>query len=376
MPVEVPTPVEIPQVQFLDKLFMPVEVPTPVELPQVQFLDKVHMPVVVVVSGTDGQSRFQYNTQHTTHNTQHTTHQKQHTRHNKQDTTNKTQQTTNKTQQTTNKTQTTNNEQRTTNNEQRTTINDQRSTINDQRSTINDQRTTNNEQRTTNNEQRTTNNEQRTTNNEQRTTNNEQRTKNKQQTTNRRFHQTGCPFFVRRLVCGTLAGDDGFRCSRHWNLRGEAEEAAPSALVVATRAANGGCGAGYSDPPLALQGGYCELSSDDGRPTGWSGQRHCLSRGRRRRCSGTPASCTISSSVSMFLCRRWENSCRTLPSSLLRSCRWLPTGRTGGGGGRGGLQGSRPGQGSTASSSRSGIADEAGQGVFRTFPQSAGECGL
>ena len=35
----------------------------------------------------------------------------------------------------------------------------------------------------------------------------------------------------------------------------------------------------------------------------------------------------------------------------------------------GGLQGSRPGQGSTASSSHSGVADEAGQGVFRTFPR-------
>ena len=68
-----------------------------------------------------------------------------------------------------------------------------------------------------------------------------------------------------------------------------AAKAAPSALVVATRAADGGCGAGYSDPPFALQGGHCvrrprgqknltstrvgpaeyfELSSDDGRPTG------------------------------------------------------------------------------------------------------------
>ena len=36
-----------------------------------------------------------------------------------------------------------------------------------------------------------------------------------------------------------------------------AAKAAPSALVVATRAADGGCGAGYSDPPFALQGGHC-----------------------------------------------------------------------------------------------------------------------
>ena len=29
--------------------------------------------------------------------------------------------------------------------------------------------------------------------------------------------------------------------------------------------------------------------------------------------------------ISMFLCRRWENSCRTLSSSLLHSCGWLPS---------------------------------------------------
>ena len=37
-----------------------------------------------------------------------------------------------------------------------------------------------------------------------------------------------------------------------------AAKAAPSALVVATRAADGGCGAGYGDPPFALQGGHRE----------------------------------------------------------------------------------------------------------------------
>ena len=66
-----------------------------------------------------------------------------------------------------------------------------------------------------------------------------------------------------------------------------AAKAAPSALIVATRAADGGCGAGYSNPPFALQVGLRErrpkgpadshqhhyrtcrvLSSDDGRPTG------------------------------------------------------------------------------------------------------------
>ena len=42
----------------------------------------------------------------------------------------------------------------------------------------------------------------------------------------------------------------------------------------------------------------------------------------------------------------------------------------------GGLQGSRPGQGSTASSSHVGAADGAGQGVFRTFPQLKKSAGL
>ena len=41
----------------------------------------------------------------------------------------------------------------------------------------------------------------------------------------------------------------------------------------------------------------------------------------------------------------------------------------------GGLQGSRPGQGSTASSSHVGAADGAGQGVFRTFPRGK-KCGV
>ena len=36
-----------------------------------------------------------------------------------------------------------------------------------------------------------------------------------------------------------------------------AAKSAPFALVVATRAADGGCGAGYSDPPFALQGWHC-----------------------------------------------------------------------------------------------------------------------
>ena len=42
----------------------------------------------------------------------------------------------------------------------------------------------------------------------------------------------------------------------------------------------------------------------------------------------------------------------------------------------GGLQGSCPGQGSTASSSHVGAADGAGQGVFRTLPQIKKKCGV
>ena len=55
-------PVEIPQAQFSDKVYMPVVVSGPdgqtaqktVEIPQAQFSDKVYMPVVV--SGADGQT--------------------------------------------------------------------------------------------------------------------------------------------------------------------------------------------------------------------------------------------------------------------------------------------------------------------------------
>ena len=70
---------------------------------------------------------------------------------------------------------------------------------------------------------------------------------------------------------------------------------------------------------------YFELSSDDGRPTGGSGQRHCWSPGRRGSCCGTPASGSSWSKLSMLLCcRRW-NSCRMSCSSLLRSYWWLPS---------------------------------------------------
>ena len=104
---------------------------------------------------------------------------------------------------------------------------------------------------------------------------------------------------------------------------------------------------GYGDPPFVLQGGHRErrptrteslapaprwvlpsiLSSRRtmAGPAGRSGQRHCWSRCRRRRCSGTQASGTKSSRISMFLCCRWWNSCRTSLSSLPRICRWLPS---------------------------------------------------
>ena len=60
-------------------------------------------------------------------------------------------------------------------------------------------------------------------------------------------------------------------------------------------------------------------------PQGRSGQRHCLSRGRRRRCSVTQASGTNSPRISMFLCCTWWNSCPTSSSSSPRVCRWLPS---------------------------------------------------
>ena len=61
VPVVTPTLVEIPQVQFLDKVYMSIVVSgavgqivqKTVEYPQLQFLNKVFIPVVVV-SGADG----------------------------------------------------------------------------------------------------------------------------------------------------------------------------------------------------------------------------------------------------------------------------------------------------------------------------------
>ena len=61
---------------------------------------------------------------------------------------------------------------------------------------------------------------------------------------------------------------------------------------------------------------YYELSSDDGRPTGCERPAALLEPGRRGRCSGTQASGTRSSKVSMFLCRRW---------GLLRGTFWKTT---------------------------------------------------
>ena len=70
---------------------------------------------------------------------------------------------------------------------------------------------------------------------------------------------------------------------------------------------------------------YFELSSDDGRPAGGSGRRPCWSRGRRRGTGGTRGSGMRSPRISMFLCRRWGNSCRTSSSSSPLVCRWLPS---------------------------------------------------
>ena len=52
----------------------------------------------------------------------------------------------------------------------------------------------------------------------------------------------------------------------------------------------------------------------------------------------------------------------------------IPVPGRAGGGGRGGLQGSRPGQGSAASSSHVGAADDAGQGVFSHFSPDQKKC--
>ena len=45
-------------------------------------------------------------------------------------------------------------------------------------------------------------------------------------------------------------GDDGFRCSRHWKLRSEAEKGAPAPLVAAARADDRAHGVGRSPAPL------------------------------------------------------------------------------------------------------------------------------
>ena len=191
---------------------------------------------------------------------------------------------------------------------------------------------------------------------------------------------------------------------------------------------------------------YYELSSDDGRPP--RGRRVVLlefwPEGKLQRHAGIGYE--IVQSLSMFLFRRWGNSCR-ISSSCLPAVAGLPSryrsaedltglrqpqmadqlvdvpivvsysslqqliaeqivdipalGREGRGAWRssrftpgqnsasshveqtvdipfarsGGLQGSRPGQGSAASSSHVGAADDARQGVFRTFLQGK-KCGV
>ena len=113
-------------------------------------------------------------------------------------------------------------------------------------------------------------------------------------------------------------------------------------FVVATRTDVDRRGAGFGDPPFALQGAHRERRPTGTRlapapgwdlpstlssrrmmagPPGRSGQKHCWSPGRRRSCSGTPASDTSWSRLSMLLCRRWWKSCRMSSSSLPRSSR-------------------------------------------------------
>ena len=249
--------------------------------------------------------------------------------------------------------------------------------------------------------------------------------------------------------------------------------------MVATRAAVDRCGAGYGDPPLALQGAqpnaalrkqktgtstrvgpaeYYELSSDDGRPTGGERPAALLEpwpQGKLLRHAGVGHEIVQSLDVpvpqmgeqlpnivqffavqlpvvaepvievpKILLDRTPQRlgDCLRQPQ-ISEQLVDVPTvvsfsslqqltaeqivdipapGRAGGGwrGGlqgllpgqnsaashveqtvdipvprSGGLQGSRPGQGSAASSSRSGLADEAGQGFFRTFPRGK-KCGV
>ena len=118
-------------------------------------------------------------------------------------------------------------------------------------------------------------------------------------------------------------------------------------FVVATRTDVDRRGAGYGVPPLVPKGGHKErrpkgpedshqhqggtcrvLRTLLGRwqaHLGVSGQRYCWSPGRKGRCSGTQASGTSWSRLSMLLCCRWWNSCRMFTISSPRVCRLLPS---------------------------------------------------
>ena len=85
----------------------------------------------------------------------------------------------------------------------------------------------------------------------------------------------------------TLAGGDGFRCSRLWQLRSEAEEGAPAPLVAATRADDRAHGIGPSPAPLFVP--RCRARDvrrftkpDDGQLQGGFGVLRFVRRGHRR----------------------------------------------------------------------------------------------
>ena len=85
----------------------------------------------------------------------------------------------------------------------------------------------------------------------------------------------------------TLAGDDGFRCSRLWKLRSEAEKGAPAPLMAATRADDRAHGVGRSPAPLFVP--RCRARDvrrstepDDAQLQGRFGVLRLVRRGHRR----------------------------------------------------------------------------------------------
>ena len=106
---------------------------------------------------------------------------------------------------------------------------------------------------------------------------------------------------------------------------------------------------------------YYKLSSDDGRPTGEEERPEALlepwPQGKLLRHAGVGYEIVQSPDVPALQMVEQNSTAFYFEQTVD-----IPVPRSGG------LQGSRPGQGSSASSSRSGVADETGQDVFRTFP--------